>query len=166
MFGSLKSLKDIFHQDIYSNLLSECISTNEVLEGIIKKIIVNYTGESYQEINKALTSNNPLVLKKVSYYLQFYLLSHTKKIKGIDFVKKQNGKLFRNILVDKKYMSIYKKNKILFFTHITFFKRRPSSTKKNVTFEFTLLQCNPLEGKPFFPGINVDSISKSKGEKY
>ena len=58
MFDDMKSLKDIFVIDIYSGL-KPCITPDATLDPIIKKIIVDYTGSSYLNINKALTSTNP-----------------------------------------------------------------------------------------------------------
>ena len=81
------------------------------LHAIIKKIIIDYTGSSYLNINKALTSTNPLVIAKMSYYLQFFLLNHRKVVAGDEFYPQveTNGKqkLCRNIHLDKKLISQY-----------------------------------------------------------
>ena len=75
----------------------------ESCKQIINKIIVNYTGDSYTSINKALTSTNPLILGKMSYYLQFLFSKYRNPQVGEKLFldkKKIWSTIFRNLILE------------------------------------------------------------------
>lgn len=68
-----------------------------LIENSIKIILTDYTSDSYTNVNKALTSKEPILLEKMNYYLNLVALNHRKALVGKEFNSQGTQKLYRCI---------------------------------------------------------------------
>jgi len=170
MYEDLSSLKEIYQIDIVSNLKSY-ISNKCTIENIIKMILYDYTTGSYVNINKALSTKDPIQLSKLGYYINLIAVNNKNPIIGKPFFGCKGRKVYRNIWLKRELLSFYQKGELLFFSNLTstslshIFKSPATTTHINVEFEIELLGLKELQSLKFFSGLYIDDISACKGEQ-
>ena len=170
MMQDLKDLKDIHGIDIFSDI-SATLPCPSTIDQAIYSILYSYTGSGYLPMNKALTSKNPLILKKLAYFVNVIAFNNKKVLKGQKFDSQGTIKVYRNIFLRRDLLKLYSVNQLLYFTHLTstskkhIFKNPSTNTHVNVEFQINLLNVQQYEKLEFFTGIYVNNISAYKGEK-
>lgn len=145
LLESLKELKDIHSIDIFSHLKAN-LPLNSPISKAIQMILYDYTGNGYINMNKEMTTKNPLILSKMAYFMNLVALNNQKVMIGEKFDSKGTIKVYRNIFLKRDLLKLYKENQLIFFTHLTstsknhIFKHTSDSTHINVEFEIKLLE--------------------------
>jgi hypothetical protein len=166
---SLEELKTLNHDlfSIFKNLLSKSSSYKDAIHHIIHQ----YSGNSYLIFNGALTSKDPIILSKLNYCINLVLKNYREAIIGEKFDPLKGSVLYRNILLDKNLMALYKENSIIYFTNFTstslnqIFIKDSTNDSYRVEFRIRLLDLPSQEANKFYSGLYIDNMSMCKGEK-
>ena len=169
LLEELKQLKDYYQIDIFTNL-KDRLEKSDLLAAV-KTILNDYTGSAYININKALTSKNPILLSKMATYLNIVAKNNQNVMVGERFETNNIQKVYRNIFIKRGLVNLYKLNQIIFFTNLTstskkrIFKRSSTPTHANIEFEIKLLNVEQQRKNKFFPAIDICKISTYQSEE-
>ena len=143
------------------------------LKAALEIIINNYTGNnSYKIINRALTSNNPLELSKMRFYINLLGFNYKPESHLVGNCMKSKAKVYRIIFIKKELIDLYEHGQIVFFTNLTstskksleIFEKNSSDTHITMKFQFTLLDIDKQIKNGVYSGLAIKELSEFKDE--
>lgn len=166
-----------FHRTILVDPSKEQITSFTSCEKVLNAIIKFYTGVSNsKKINEALSSKDPILLKRMAIYLNYLAFNSKQKnnvLIGKTIDLKKNEYVYRKITLKKYLANLYRVNDYIFFTNLTSTSKSQSAfefselgqDEVRVLFYFKLLSLKTQEKNEFFPGVCIEDVAFLKKEE-
>ena len=160
---------DLFKEELLNNQKIE-INENQSTQENMKSFLKCYTTNNYSTINETFGALDPIKRSKIAYLFNMILFSFKTNI--IKDLKNSEDIVFRGLAIDLSQLSLYKKNAILFYTHLLStsllestamgfaqYSWEKDNKKIMIIMQIKLLSLEDQKKRKFFSSFNAKNLS-------